>query len=194
MPPFLKHNPPIPVHYYINLPMIPKTQVTIIPSTHPLTQKSSSTWPISTRPRTSPRPSSSTSTTYPLSHSGPSLRGLLRGLRPAQPGQDLEIHRGSSEVPDGQEVRRKCVLPLHLPSLRQVHQLRPPRLRIPRNNPAMQVVIEKRTPEEAFQPFSHIDFRPFRDAGYGQCSYKCTVTHQPYRSLIACADCTTPSG
>lgn len=45
--------------------MIPKTQVTIIPSTHQPTQKSSSTWPISTHQRTSPKPSSSTSTTYP---------------------------------------------------------------------------------------------------------------------------------
>ena len=32
-----------------------------------------------------------------------------------------------------------------------------------------------KTAEEAFEPFRNVEFRPFRDAGYGQCSYKCTV-------------------
>jgi hypothetical protein len=36
--------------------------------------------------------------------------------------------------------------------------------------------MEKKRPEEAYDLFKHIEFRPYRDAGYGQCSYKCTVT------------------
>lgn len=32
-----------------------------------------------------------------------------------------------------------------------------------------------RTPEQAFKPFRHIKFMDFRDAGYGECSYKCTI-------------------
>ena len=32
-----------------------------------------------------------------------------------------------------------------------------------------------RTPEQAFKPFRNIKFVDFRDAGYGDCSYKCTI-------------------
>ena len=40
---------------------------------------------------------------------------------------------------------------------------------------AFQIVVLKKSSEEAFKPFSHIKFVPFRDASYGECSYKCTV-------------------
>ncbi len=40
---------------------------------------------------------------------------------------------------------------------------------------AFQVVVLKRTAEEAFKPFKHMKFADFRDASYGECSYKCTV-------------------
>lgn len=41
-----------------------------------------------------------------------------------------------------------------------------------------QVVVLKRSAEEAFKPFKHIKFTDFRDASYGECSYKCTVPPQ----------------
>lgn len=31
------------------------------------------------------------------------------------------------------------------------------------------------TATEAFRPFENIPFRPFRDAGYNECTYKCTI-------------------
>ena len=37
------------------------------------------------------------------------------------------------------------------------------------------MIIMGKSADEAYEPFSHVDFRPFRDAGYGQCTYKCTV-------------------
>jgi hypothetical protein len=29
--------------------------------------------------------------------------------------------------------------------------------------------------QEAFEPFKSVQLKPFRDAGYAECSYKCTV-------------------
>jgi cell division cycle 14 len=35
--------------------------------------------------------------------------------------------------------------------------------------------VLKRSAEDAFKPFKHIKFTDFRDASYGECSYKCSV-------------------
>lgn len=40
---------------------------------------------------------------------------------------------------------------------------------------AFQVVVLKKNANEAYKPFQNISFVPFRDASYGECSYKCTV-------------------
>lgn len=37
------------------------------------------------------------------------------------------------------------------------------------------MVVLGRNPELAFKPFRHIKFVDFRDASYGDCSYKCTI-------------------
>ena len=58
---------------------------------------------------------------------------------------------------------------------------------------AFQVVVLKRSAEEAFKPFQHLKFVPFRDASYGDCSYKCTVSPQRRRSWTACGGWSTPS-
>ncbi len=39
----------------------------------------------------------------------------------------------------------------------------------------IQIVVLGRSAEQAFKPFKHIKFADFRDAGYGECSYKCTI-------------------
>ena len=41
---------------------------------------------------------------------------------------------------------------------------------------AFQVVVLKRSADDAWRPFQNIKFVPFRDASYGDCSYKCTVS------------------
>jgi len=41
-----------------------------------------------------------------------------------------------------------------------------------------------KTPEEAFEPFKNVEFRPFRDSASGQCSYKCTVVLRLFRFWI----------
>lgn len=38
-----------------------------------------------------------------------------------------------------------------------------------------QVIVLGKTPEQAFKPFKNINFVDFRDASYGDCSYKCTI-------------------
>jgi cell division cycle 14 len=40
---------------------------------------------------------------------------------------------------------------------------------------AFQIIILNRTADEAFEPFKEINFIPFRDASYGECTYQCTV-------------------
>lgn len=43
---------------------------------------------------------------------------------------------------------------------------------------AFQVLVLGRTAEEAWQPFSTLSpFVDFRDAGYGSCTYKCSILH-----------------
>jgi cell division cycle 14 len=42
---------------------------------------------------------------------------------------------------------------------------------------AFQVLAMKKTAEEAFKPFRKIRFKPFRDALYLPCTYKCTILH-----------------
>jgi len=41
------------------------------------------------------------------------------------------------------------------------------------------------TAEQAFEPFKGVQLKPFRDAGYAECTYKCTVTW----GLIKLLDC-----
>lgn len=60
-------------------------------------------------------------------------------------------------------------------------------------HPCSQVVIQGKTPEQAYQPFANVEFRPFRDAGYGQCNYKCTVFHSITRYWTAFEDSIMPS-
>lgn len=157
--------------------MIPKTLIPVIPSTTPPTQINSSSSPTPPLPRTSPKPSSSISTMYDPQHSGSRLRGVLRGFRAAKSGKDLEVHQRGLQVSQRQEVQRKFVLSLHISALLQMHQFRPPDLRLHGIFLPKKVVIMKKTPEEAFEPFKNIEFKPFRDAGYGQCSYRCTVNY-----------------
>ena len=43
---------------------------------------------------------------------------------------------------------------------------------------AFQIIVLKRTAQEAWAPFSLLpSFLDFRDAGYGGCTYKCTILH-----------------
>jgi cell division cycle 14 len=42
---------------------------------------------------------------------------------------------------------------------------------------AFQVLVMNKTAEEAYKPFEKIKFKPFRDALYLPCSYKCTILH-----------------
>lgn len=58
---------------------------------------------------------------------------------------------------------------------------------------AYQIIIMGYSAEKAFEPFSEIKFVPFRDASYGECSYKCTVTDPLFSCWTACEDSTTPS-
>jgi cell division cycle 14 len=41
------------------------------------------------------------------------------------------------------------------------------------------VIRKEKTPEEAWNLISkiHVELKPFRDAGYGSCSYECTIYH-----------------
>ena len=43
---------------------------------------------------------------------------------------------------------------------------------------AFQIIILGFSAERAFEPFKDIKFTPFRDASYGDCSYKCTVLNR----------------
>ena len=155
--------------------VIPATEVPIIPGIAGGRQASSTSWRTTLPPRTSPSPSSLTSTMYPSRQSGPSLRRFLLGLRAAQPGPDLEVRERGAQVPHGAQVRRLHFLPLHLSPLQEVRQRCPPGLFLHGLPAPIQVIMKKRTPEEAFEPFKKIDILPFRDAAYGQCSYHCTV-------------------
>jgi hypothetical protein len=40
---------------------------------------------------------------------------------------------------------------------------------------AFQIIILGFSAEKAFEPFKDFKLTPFRDASYGECSYKCTV-------------------
>ena len=66
-----------------------------------------------------------------------------------------------------------------------MHQLGPPCLHLLGTQKCIQMIIMGKSAEEAYEPFSHVDFRPFRDAGYGQCTYKCTVNLYPTQ-IIDC--------
>ena len=49
---------------------------------------------------------------------------------------------------------------------------------------AYQIIMMGYSAERAFDPFKEIKFVPFRDASYGDCSYRCTVRPKIYSSLI----------
>lgn len=44
---------------------------------------------------------------------------------------------------------------------------------------AFQIIILKRTSDDAWKPFANTKpaFADFRDASYGECTYKCTILH-----------------
>ena len=51
-----------------------------------------------------------------------------------------------------------------------------------------QIISLGRTAKEAFEPFKHLTLRAFRDAGYADCTYKCTVRLSQFSYWIACKD------
>lgn len=57
----------------------------------------------------------------------------------------------------------------------------------------MQIISLGYTANEAFLPFENVALRPFRDAGYAECTYKCTVIPNGFSCSIACEDWSTRS-
>ena len=37
------------------------------------------------------------------------------------------------------------------------------------------MILNNKTADEAWKPFSKLEFVPFRDASYGVCTYECTI-------------------
>jgi len=57
---------------------------------------------------------------------------------------------------------------------------------------AFQIIILGFSAEKAFEPFKDFKLTPFRDASYGECSYKCTVTLPLFSFSTASAASTMP--
>jgi hypothetical protein len=150
--------------------------VEILKGTRALTQADSTGSPITNPPRISPNPSILISTKYPSPEKGPGLRQFQRGLRSAQSGQDLEVRDRTGEAAIPSRLQDQPDLPLHEHRPREGRQRRLPHLRLPGPIPLTQIISLGYSAKRAFEPFKALTFRPFRDAGYAECSYKCTVS------------------
>ncbi len=142
------------------------------------TQAGSTGSPITNPPRILPNPSILISTTYLSLQPGPRIRQFQRGLRTTQPRQDLEVRHLAGETAIPPRVQDQPDLPLHQHCPRKGRQRRLPHLRLPGSPPLMQIISLGYSAKRAFEPFKALTFRPFRDAGYAECTYKCTVSPQ----------------
>jgi hypothetical protein len=144
-------------------------------------------------PRTSPNPFTLTSTTCVDPYAGPDLRQLQRGLWAAEPGQDVEVRVVTVKIAVPRRVQDQPDLPLHQHFPRKGRQRRLPHRRIHCTPAPKQVISLGYTAAEAFLPFEGVVLRPFRDAGYAECSYKCTVRLLGFSCWTACEGWSTRS-
>ena len=165
--------------------------VEIIKGTSRPTQAVSTGSAIISPPKTWPSPSTSISTMYPPTHLGPHLRQLQRRLRAAQPRQDLQVCHRAGETPERATVQDQPDLPLHQHRPREGRQLCLPHLRLHRTTCYTQIIALGYTARQAYEPFKNIYLKPFRDAGYGQCTYKCTVKWDSLSCWTVCGDWST---
>lgn len=140
------------------------------------------------RQRTLPNHSTLTSTMSFVPYAGPHLRQFQRGLRTAQPRQDVEVCVVTVKIAGAPRVQDQPDLPLHEHLSRKSCECRLPHLCLHCTLTHTQVISLGYSAQQAFLPFEGVVLRPFRDAGYAECSYKCTVRKGLCSCLIVCAD------
>jgi hypothetical protein len=126
-------------------------------------------------------------------YAGSHLRQLQWGFWTAQPGQNLEVCLWAVKIAGASRVQEQSDLPLHQHLPRKGSQLRLPHLRIHCTSHHIKVISLGYTAAEAFAPFEGVALRPFRDAGYAECSYKCTVFLGWCSCWTVCGGCNTRS-